>query len=184
MELSVPITLATGVLLMPIPSSPNGDYMAGSDGQVYSRTKYKGFGRKEYVDWYPLKGHRTAKGYFSVSMSHENKKVTKAVHRLVCEAFHGAPPSPTHQVRHLDGNGLNNRPTNLCWGTQIENWQDRQAHGHGIKGEKHHAAKFSNFERKALRWAIGQGLCSQRHAARVLGVTQSSVSEIVLGSED
>jgi len=44
------------VILRPIPISPNADYMAGSDGQIYSRTRYKGFGRKEYVDWYPLSG--------------------------------------------------------------------------------------------------------------------------------
>lgn len=178
------LTLPNGVLLKPIPSSPNDDYMAGSDGNVYSRTRYKGFGRKEYVDWYPLSGHVTAKGYVSISMSHENKKVTKHIHRLVCEAFHGAPPTPTHQVRHLDGNPANNVPTNMMWGTQEENWADRQAHGHGVKGEKHHAAKFTNFERQAIRWAVQKGLTSQRNAARVLGVTQSSIYEIVHGSED
>lgn len=179
------ITLQNGVVLMPIPSSPNDDYMAGSDGKVYSRTRYKGFGRKEYVDWYPLKGAKTSgKGYLSVSMSHNNRKVTKSVHRCICEAFHGPAPRKAHQVRHLDGSSDNNIPTNLCWGTQAENWQDREAHGRGMKGEKHHAAKLSNTERKSLRWAVQIGLCSQRHAAKVLGITQSSVSEIVRGSED
>lgn len=178
------ITTANGVVLMPIPSSPNSDYMAGSDGNVYSRTRYKGFGKKEYVDWYPLKGHRTAKGYVSVSMSHENKRVTKNVHRLICEAFHGAPTSPSLQTRHLDGNPNNNVPSNLAWGTQEENWRDRQEHGHGIKGEKHHAAKLTNFERKALRWALSKGLCSQRGAARALGLSQSAVYEIFHGTED
>jgi len=71
----------------------------------------------------------------------------------------------------------------MTWGTQEENWADREAHGRGMKGEKHPAAKFSNFERQALRWAIEKGLTSQRHAARALGVTQSSISEIVHGSE-
>jgi len=81
------LTLPGGVTLMQIPSAPNADYMAGSDGKVYSRTKYKGFGRKDYVDWYPLAGHTTTKGYVSISMSHENKKVTRLAHRLICEAF-------------------------------------------------------------------------------------------------
>jgi transcriptional regulator with GAF, ATPase, and Fis domain len=116
-------------------------------------------------------------------MSHENKKVTRLVHRLICEAFHGSPPTPTHQVRHLDGNRQNNLPSNMTWGTQEENWADREAHGRGMKGEKHPAAKFSNFERQALRWAIEKGLTSQRNAARALGITQSSISEIVHGSE-
>lgn len=178
------IDLPNGISLKTIPESPNDDYMAGSDGKVYSRTRYKGFGRKDYVDWYPLKGHKTKKGYDSVTLCHENKKVTRHVHRLVCSAFNGLPPFKTAQVRHLDGRPQNCIPTNLKWGTQIENWEDRQAHGRGMKGEKHHAVKFSNFERKAIRWSVQKGLCSQRQAARVLGVTQSSISEIVLGNED
>lgn len=177
------LTLPNGVTLMPIPSSPNDDYMAGSDGKVYSRTKYKGFGRKDYVDWYPLAGHTTTKGYVSISMSHENRKVARLVHRLICESFHGAPPTETHQVRHLDGDRQNNLPTNMTWGTQKENWSDREAHGRGIKGEKHHSAKFSDFERQAIRWAIEKGLTSQRNAARALGVAQSSIYEIVHGTE-
>lgn len=178
------ITLPNGVILRPIPESPNDDYMAGSDGQVYSRTKYKGFGRKDYVDWYPLKGHKNPKGYNSVSLCHNNKKVTRHVHRLVCSAFHGQPEKKSLQVRHLDGNPQNNLPENLAWGTQIENWQDREAHGRGMKGEKHPASKLTNFERKAIRWAVQNGLCSQRNAARALSMSQAAVSEIVLGSED
>ncbi len=177
------LCLASGVTLMPIPSSPNADYMAGSDGNVYSRTQYKGFGKKVYVDWYPLRGHKTNKGYVSVSMCHENVKVTKNVHRLICEAFHGEPVPATLQTRHLDGNRENNVPTNLRWGTQAENWEDREAHGRGMKGEKHHQAKFTNAERQSIRWAIQKGLCSQSQAARVLGVTQRGISGIVHGTE-
>lgn len=87
--------------------------MAGSDGQIYSRTKYKGFGRKVYVDWYPLRGHNNGKGYRTITLCHENKKVTKTAHRLVCMAFHGMPPTKAHQVRHLDGEPENNVPANL-----------------------------------------------------------------------
>ena len=169
----------TSLILKPIPVSPNDDYMAGSDGQIYSRTKYAGFGRKVVVDWYPLKGHAAKKGYVTISMSHEGKKVTKAVHRLVCMAFHGMPPTPTAETRHLDGNGANNVPTNLCWGTAVENWQDKRTHGTASVGEKHHAAKFTDAEREHIRWAISKGLCSQRHAARVLGVALSSIQGIV-----
>lgn len=178
------LTLADGIVLMAIPSSPNDDYMAGSDGNVYSRTRYKGFGKKVYVDWYPLKGHKTKKGYVSISMCHENKKMTRNVHRLICEAFHGRPNPRTLQTRHLDGNPNNNAPSNLAWGTQFENWADREAHGRGLKGEKHHQSKFTNFERKAIRWAVEKGLCSQCHASRALGVTSSSISAICLGSEE
>lgn len=173
------VILPSGVLLKSIPISPNEDYMAGSDGQIYSRTKYKGFGRKEYVDWYPLQGADSGKGYHIISMCHNNKRVTRNVHRLICMAFHGLPPLPTFQTRHLDGNPSNNLPENLVWGTQEENWMDRKAHGRGIEGEKHWAAKLTNFERQALRWTIQKGLCSQHHAAKVLGMSQGGIYAVI-----
>lgn len=43
------------------------------------------------------------------------------IHRLVCEAFHGPPPFHGAVVIHCDENALNNRPSNLRWGTQKEN---------------------------------------------------------------
>lgn len=178
------VKLPSGVMLRSIPVAPNNDYMAGDDGQIYSRTRYKGFGRKDYVDWYPLSGSLNKKNYRMISLSHENKKVTKHVHRLVCMAFHGMPTTATMQVRHLDGNPENNRPENLCWGTQEENWTDRKAHGRGCEGEKHHASKLTNVEREHIRWAINKGLCSQRNAARVLGMSQASISSIVRSQSD
>jgi hypothetical protein len=168
------------VELKPIPVSPNQDYLAGSDGQIYSRTKYKGFGRKEYVDWYPLKGHRQkGKGYMIISLCHDSKRVTRSIHRLVCMAFHGMPEKKSTQVRHLDGNPSNNKPENLKWGTQIENWQDRKAHGRGCEGEKHPMAKLTDEECQHLRWAIKSGLCSQRQAARALQMSQGGIWHIV-----
>lgn len=175
------LTLKSGVVLKEIPVSPNDDYMAGSDGQVYSQTRYAGFGRKERVGWYPLAGHKTAKGYRSISMCHDNVKVTKNVHRLICMAFHGMPAKESMQVRHLDGKPSNNKPENLCWGTQEENWLDRESHGRGMKGEKHHAAKLTDAEREHIRWAVLKGLASQRHIAKVLGMSQASISAICRG---
>lgn len=169
--------------LMPIPVSPNDDYRAGSDGKIYSRTRYAGFGRKVFVDWYPLKGHKGKKnGYLHISLCHQNKKVTKNVHKLICLAFHGFPSSPSMQVRHLDGDPTNNIPSNLEWGTQIQNWQDRESHGRGIKGENHPQSKLLNAEREHIRWAVSKGLCSQRQAARALGMSPASISAICKAS--
>lgn len=178
------IFLSTGVELRPIPVSPNSDYMAGSDGNIYSRTKYKGFGKKEYTDWYPLQGHVSNKGYLNVSLCHENQKVTKSVHRMICMAFHGMPDPKSLQTRHKDGNRSNNKPDNLAWGTQVENWADREAHGTGTKGEKHPMAKLTDAEREHVRWAIAMKLCSQRHAARMLGLSQAAISALVRSTKD
>jgi len=46
---------------------------------------------------------------------------TRRVARLVCEAFHGAPPFDGAVCMHMDENARNNAPENLKWGTQKEN---------------------------------------------------------------
>lgn len=146
----------------------DGMYGAGTDGGIWSFAKDSD---RRLVATVP-KG----KGYPSVSLLRPSGKTTrKSVHRLVCEAFHGPPPSPDHECRHLDGNPDNGRPSNLWWGTREENWQDRKAHGNGVEGEKHHAAKMSDVDRKHVAWAVERGLCSQRHAARVLRMSQAAI---------
>lgn len=49
------------------------------------------------------------------------RQKTLKVARLVCEAFHGAPPFERAVCMHMDENSRNNAPTNLKWGTQKEN---------------------------------------------------------------
>ena len=46
------------------------------------------------------------------------------VHYAVCEAFHGVAPEGKRRVRHLNENGLDNRPENLVWDTQRVNQND------------------------------------------------------------
>lgn len=45
------------------------------------------------------------------------------VHQLVARTFHGPCP-PGQEVRHLDGDPLNNRADNLAYGTRTENILD------------------------------------------------------------
>lgn len=161
------------VVAMEIPSVGS-NYCAGSDGVIYSRSR---------GDWRPLKAHGNDNGYPCVTVMDGARKTTRAVHSLVCKAFYGEAPFSGAQVRHLDGDPRNSEPSNLAWGTQAENWRDRQCHGNGIEGEKHHAAKLSDAERAHVRWAIERGLCSQRHAARTLGMAQSAISLLMDGSE-
>ncbi|QZE10566.1 hypothetical protein SEA_SCOOBYDOOBYDOO_251 [Mycobacterium phage ScoobyDoobyDoo] len=53
---------------------------------------------------------------------------TRLVHRLVLEAFVGPCP-PGMETRHLDDDPSNNRLSNLCWGTRLENTMDRVQNG-------------------------------------------------------
>ncbi len=146
------------------------DYCAGISGRVYSRKRGA---------WEQLQASETSKGYPAVTLCSHGQRKTTHTHAVTCEAFHGPRPSRSHQVRHLNGDIEDGCAANLCWGTQIENWQDRKAHGNGCEGEKHHCAKFSNEERDHIRWGLNRGLYSQRHAARTLGVAQSTIYEIL-----
>ena len=62
----------------------------------------------------------TPAGYVCVKLSKAGKKTTKAVHRLVAEAFIPNPNSSPN-VLHWDDVGTNNKVTNLRWGTPKDN---------------------------------------------------------------
>lgn len=143
----------------------NSMYCASYNGNIYSKTS---------GEWKVLKAFSGHKGYLNVTLMDGKRKTTRNVHTLVCSAFHGIK-KPNMQVRHLDGNPSNNCAENLKWGTQAENWQDRKAHGNGIEGEKHRGSNFTDIERSHIVWAIEKGLCSQHHAARILGVPQQNI---------
>jgi hypothetical protein len=105
-----------------------------------------------------------------VSLSRNGSWHTNNVHRLVCETYYGPPPTPSAQVRHMDGDQLNNRPENLDWGTAIQNRADRNSHGRCI-GVDHHAAKLSDEIVAEIRASIEP----QRDLASRFGVSQSTI---------
>lgn len=82
---------------------------------------------------------RTPSGiaYRYVDLKTANIKKTYLVHRLVAKAFHGDPP-PGHEVRHMDGDSLNNCADNIEWGTKSQNMLDRQRHGTDRNAAKTH----------------------------------------------
>jgi hypothetical protein len=69
-----------------------------------------------------LTGSPNAGGYFIVRLT-DGRGVGRMhyLHRLVCRAFNGPPPSPEHVVNHVSGQKLDCRPENLCWCTRREN---------------------------------------------------------------
>lgn len=87
------------------------------------------------------------------------------VHRAVAEAWLGPRPEGL-QTRHLNGNNLDNRPSNLAYGTVKENAQDRMAHG-----TTHRGKRFFSRE-KELRL---QGIITQR---KRLGLSVSSIARL------
>lgn len=64
----------------------------------------------------------------------DGSRERRSLHRMVCEAFHGKPPTPKHHAAHADGDPLHNVPGNLRWATATENAADSVSHGTRPKG--------------------------------------------------
>lgn len=110
----------------------------------------------------PLKGTPSSNGYLTFTAWMDGKSVTFAVHRVVCEAFHGPRPSPKHQARHLNGVNTDNRASNLAWGTSKENHADRTLHGTDPIGIRNPVAKLTWDQVREVR---------RRHASESTPVT-------------
>lgn len=71
-------------------------------------------------------------------------RVKKKVHSLVAEHFVGARPEGT-DIRHLDGDKLNNAATNLAYGSRSENNLDQVMHGTHPEASKTHCKRGHEF---------------------------------------
>jgi hypothetical protein len=118
---------------LPIPGWPG--YLATEDGVIISAdSNWRGYGVRQ------LTGDTDRDGYLKVRLMRDGRRIRKAVHHLVAITWLHPRPSPAHEVRHLNGDCLNNAATNLAWGTRKENAEDRERHGRTSRGERHAAA--------------------------------------------
>lgn len=116
-------------------------------------------------------------GYLQVGLSRLGCKVqTRPVHTLVLEAFSGPRPSGT-LCRHINGNPLDNRVSNLVWGTQSENMADALRHGTATVGSKNGAAKFTDDQVRSIRDELAAGAGTVA-TARKNNVAPSTISRI------
>jgi hypothetical protein len=118
------------------------------------------------------------KGYYGFTAWWEGKVKTFLVHQVVCEAFHGAKPTAEHEVRHIDGDQLNNHATNLCWGTKAENAADRARHGTLLRGERHPISKLTEQQVREIRTRYAAGE-SQVKLGPVYGVDRTTIRSVV-----
>lgn len=154
-------------------------YAVGDDGHVYCWSTAKVNAKKPQP--FRLAEAASSRGYLFVSVVVDGRKQTKPVHTIVCAAFHGPKPSPVHEVRHLDGNRLNNAPANLRWGTRSENEADKRRHGTVAEGERHGNATLTEDAVRIIRAAVPRGLWDTENAAKVFGVTPGHIAAIARG---
>lgn len=89
--------------------------------------------------------HSTARngGHLCIGLIVDKVNRTHRIHVLVAEAFIGPRPLGVEgeEIRHLDGNPLNNHVSNLRYGTRSENQVDAVEHGTNTNARKTHCAQ-------------------------------------------
>lgn len=127
-----------------------------------------------------LKGCQNKLGYWNVTLrAGLLKRRQVGIHVLVLETFVGPCP-PGQEARHLDGNPANNRLSNLCWGTPLENANDKRRHGTVLRGERHPHARLTEHVVLAARQRAQNGelVCAM---AIEYGVTPAVLRSAVNG---
>jgi hypothetical protein len=118
-----------------VPSFPG--YRVGTDGSVWSIN-----GRYCVKKWRKLKPWKTYNGYLQLMLYSERKPIVFSVHRLILLSFVGPCPEGM-ECLHLNNDKQDNRPSNLKWGSQKQNMEQRQQEGGYAIGEKHHSSKLT-----------------------------------------
>ena len=113
-------------------------------------------------------------GYFKVTLKVNGKWERLHVHVLVASAFKGPRPNGA-QVRHYDGDHLNNRASNVLWGTAVENHADIKWHG-----RQNRRKRLTDQQVQAIRGARGKK--SGRALAKQYSVSPAHICNIQLGN--
>lgn len=156
-------------------------YRVGADGTVWT-SKKAGRTNSSLV----AKGLRKltvkpgAKGYLFVRLYPPNSKKFKHYHvaALVLSAFVGARP-PGHEASHKNGIRTDNRASNLCWKTHIENERDKIEHGTLLAGERVGNAKLTNAQVAEIKKL--NGTMRQCDVAKLFNVSATTIRHIWQG---
>ncbi|RWO23298.1 MAG: hypothetical protein EOS09_16865 [Mesorhizobium sp.] len=114
--------------------------------------------------------------YLKVTLVLDGIRLERRINRLVCEAFHGPAPTPTHEAAHQNGQLHDNRSDNLSWKTKIEIKAGELARGTRTRGERHGSAKLSEADVHKIRSMEGELPNSQ--IAKLFGVDHCTVTDI------
>jgi hypothetical protein len=126
-----------------------------------------------------LAQHVDPQGYLRVNLSRDSVKVCVRTHQVVAAAFIG-PRSAGAHTRHLDGDCLNNRASNLAYGTAQDNADDEVRLGRTARGERNASAKLSERDVVDIRLQRAAGV-SIRTLGKRFGVADATIVRAARG---
>lgn len=153
----------------PVHDAPG--YAVSEDGSIWSlASNWRGYGPRR------LSTTEGKSGYLKIRMNIRGRRVNRMVHRIVAEAF--LPPRQEGaQVRHKDGDKLNNQASNLQWGTARDNARDRDQHGTTARGERNGWSAIDEGKVREVRILRASGL-TYREIERITGVGRTHARQI------
>ena len=156
----------------PIPSAPN--YESYSAGDIRRARP----GRRTIVGKV-LRAKAEANGYLRVCLYHDGIKKFATVHRLVCEAFHGSPPTDA-DCAHWNGVKIDNVPSNLRWCRRAENIADKNRHGTMARGSRQGCAILNENDIPEIRRLIAAGK-PYSAVGDAYGVSKDTIVAVIKG---
>jgi hypothetical protein len=122
----------------------------------------------------------TPKGYGYMSRIGAGPGKRELVHRRVCEAVNGPPPTPQHEAAHSCGKGLQGccAKRHLSWKTSGGNMADKYLHGTVARGEM--LSKLTEEDVRRIRVRLSRNE-SQTSIAKDYGVSHKTISKIHVG---
>jgi NUMOD4 motif-containing protein/HNH endonuclease len=120
-------------------------------------------------------------GRQAVNLCKSGKPINQRVHTLVLTAF-DKPRPPGPQCRHLNGDPSDTRLINLCWGTHLENQEDKRRHGNLRQGENHWLTKLTKWQVLIDIPVMNARGLLQREIANELGISRTTFELILSGA--
>jgi hypothetical protein len=115
-------------------------------------------------------------GYLYIGLRRDNRRIAVKVHHLVLEAFVGPRPGGA-QSRHRNNDRVDNRVSNLVWGSAKENDADRRSFGMQ-KGERNVRAVLTPDQVRSIR----RSPKSFRALARKFNVNPTTIARAANGT--
>lgn len=152
-------------------------YEASTKGRIRS-TNYKNSGSTKVLK--PADG---GDGYLKTMLQNDNGKYKSwGIHKFIAFTYLGERPDGL-EINHIDGNKLNNSPSNLEYCTKSENLKHAYANNliDPARGSKNGMAKLTEDDVRAIRKHAKESgrYYGRKKLASKYGVTEGQIKDIV-----